>query len=251
MDREYTTEVERERKLLRPILKDANRHSEFSGKCKLDGGNLVILVKIYNLTNLHSLPPPLSGFHVTSSNKDNIIGFFGELNPLSNFHPAPFNMKNQSFHSSEQFIQYTKTKFFEDENSSNNILACDTALEYKQLARDIRGYTRKSCLGHAKELCKPGILAKFEQNLLIKNLLLNTGNSTLVESSQDKDWGTGIPLHDDRCLMEDKWTSQGLLEQILEEIRTTIHHPQESTSPLEQPTVHESIGMEIGATPNG
>ena len=143
----------------------------------LDGGDLVILRKRYNLTNLHTLLPPLSGFHATSSIKDNIIGFFGDLNPLSNFHPAPFTLKNQSFHSSEQFIQYTKAKFFEDELSSNNILAC------KQLARDIRGYSRESWLGHAKELCKPGLLAKFEQNLL---LLLNTGNATLIESLRQR-----------------------------------------------------------------
>ena len=104
MDREYTEEIDRERKLLRPILKEAHKHQEFKGKCKLEGGDLIILGKKYNMGNLHTLPSPLSGFHVTSRNKNNIIGFFGELNPLSNFHPAAFYVKDQSFDSSEQYM---------------------------------------------------------------------------------------------------------------------------------------------------
>ena len=51
--------------------------------------------------------------------------------------------------------------------------------------------------------------------------------------------------------MQDKWTSQGLLGQILEEIRTTIRQSQEPALPLEQPNVSQSEGMEIEATPNG
>ena len=104
LDREYTPEVEKERRLLRPILRDAQKHSEFKGKSKLDGGDLVILGRRYNTTNLHALPVPLSGFNATSNSNDDIIGFFGELNPLSNFHPAPFVCKGVLYHSSEQYI---------------------------------------------------------------------------------------------------------------------------------------------------
>ena len=197
MDREYSVEIDHERKLLRPILKEAHKHQEFKGKCKLDGGDLVILGKRYNTNNLHTLPSPLSGFHATSRSENNILGFFGELNPLSNFHSAAFYVNDQSFHSSEQYIQLMKAKYFEDDPIATSIMASTSALECKLLAKNIRGFEHDSWFGNAKELCYPGIHAKFEQNPMLRNLLLNAGDQTLIESSRDKEWGTGIPLNDD------------------------------------------------------
>ena len=239
MDREYSVEIDRERKLLRPILKEAHKHQEFKGKCKLEGGDLVILGKKYNMNNLHTLPSPLSGFHATSRSENNILGFFGELNPLSNFHSAAFYVKDQCFHSSEQYIQLMKAKYFEDDPIVTSIMASTSALECKLLAKNIRGYDRDSWIGNAKDLCYPGIHAKFEQNPMLRNLLLNTGDQTLIESSRDKEWGTGIPLHDDRCLLPDKWTSQGLLGKILEEVRASLQPSPAPTARVDRPHTEE------------
>ena len=53
-------------------------------------------------------------------------------------------------------------------------------------------------------------------------MLLNTGDLKLIESSKDRNWGTGIPIHDDRCLLQEHWAHQGILGEILEEIRTSL-----------------------------
>ena len=245
LDREYTPEVDKDRRLLRPILRDAQKHSEFKGKSKLDGGDLVILGRRYNTTNLHALPAPLSGFNATSNSNDDIIGFFGELNPLSNFHHAPFTCNGSLYHCSEQYIQHTKAKYFEDEGTASSIMAATTAAECKQISKDIRGYDRDSWLGNAKILCTPGILAKFEQNPLLSTTLLQTGDKTIIESSRDREWGTGIPLNDDRCLEREKWGSQGILGEILEEIRSTIKNNRGSQSGVTNPTNTAETEMEI------
>ena len=86
LDYEYTAEVDRERQLLRPILKAAREIEEFKGKCRMEGAELIIKSRRYNSQNLHALPAPLSGFNATSKSDDKVLGFFGELNPLSNFH---------------------------------------------------------------------------------------------------------------------------------------------------------------------
>ena len=52
-------------------------------------------------------------------------------------------------------------------------------------------------------------------------MLLNTGEKTLVESSKDDVWGTGIPLFRSDCLNERLWSSKGKLGTILMEIRDT------------------------------
>ena len=44
------------------------------------------------------------------------------------------------FHSSEQYIQYTKAKYFGDEHSARKILSTDSALECKEAAREITGF---------------------------------------------------------------------------------------------------------------
>ena len=89
---EYSDEVEQRRKALIPILKAANEHKNFKKKCKLKGDKLVIHGKKFTLDNLHNLPKELDVFKITSRSNNNMIGFFGELNPLSNFHPCMFEV---------------------------------------------------------------------------------------------------------------------------------------------------------------
>ena len=242
LDYEYTEEVERERRLLRPLLRAARDIDEFKGKCRLEGGELVIKSKRYNSQTLHTLPAPLTVFKATSKTTVNgdVTGFFGELNPLSNFHQAPFTLNNINFHSSEQYIQYVKAQLFKDNQTSTAILASETAFESKQLARDIVGYNRDEWLAKASELSKPGIMEKFRQNPVLCTILANTGNSKLVESSKDRDWGTGIPLNDDRCLLPDCWANQqqGILGILLEEIRSELNvaNPRPVETLMEIPT---------------
>ena len=49
--------------------------------------------------------------------------------------------------------------------------------------------------------------------------LLETGNKTLVESSFDDIWGTGIHIASKDALTRDKWRGVGLLGKILMGIR--------------------------------
>ena len=92
IDREYSDDVERRRKSLRPVLKAAQELKDFKKKCKLDGDHLVIHGKCFSLENLHNLPKELDVFKITSKSNSNTRGFFGELNPLSNFHPCNFEV---------------------------------------------------------------------------------------------------------------------------------------------------------------
>ena len=51
---------------------------------------------------------------------------------------------------------------------------------------------------------------------------MNTGNKTLVESSYDKIWGTGIPLSDPACLDRTKWYNPGIMSKLLMDIRQEV-----------------------------
>ena len=87
-----------------------------------------------------------------------------------------------------------------------------------------------------KNVCRPGIHAKFEQNPELFNVLCEkTATKTIVESANNRVWGTGMTLGNPECLNRDKWISQGILGELLEEVRAKQHH-QSQANVIDQST---------------
>ena len=222
VDRAYCKETEEARKILRPYWRAARKLPQYQRKCKLEEGTLVLKGLSYTPQNLHKLPPELSGFNISSASDPTTFGYFGRLNPFSNFHPAKFNYEGKSFHCSEQFIQYAKAKHFKADALSDRILTSDTASECKRVAREITNYDNNEWLRVAKTVCEEGIAAKFHQNPYLQKMLLETGNKTIVECCTDPLWGTGVPIQDSTCLDRRVWRNQGIMGEILENIRRDL-----------------------------
>ena len=237
VDYEYDAETTRARRLLRPTLNKARKLPEYKGKCKMDGDALVLHGKRFTSENLKDLPDNLNCQLLSSEKSENVMGFFGELNCFSNFYKSHFELDGIRYHSSEQFIQRQKAILFKNENIVQQIEKCSTALECKQLSRNIVNFDQELWLSNAKSLCEPGIFAKFDQCEYLKEKLLASDNLTLVESSYDKHWGTGIPLKDDRCLVPNRWHTQGLLGTILQNVRT---HLRNTTIPTDHVSTTET-----------
>ena len=108
LDREYCEEIEKKRKLLCPIMCCAKNHTDFKKKCRMEDDTLIIKDKHYTINNLHQLPAEINGFEATSKKQEGVMCYFGELNPLSNFHPVKIAHNGQIYHSSEQLIQHKK-----------------------------------------------------------------------------------------------------------------------------------------------
>ena len=230
IDKQYSDETECERRKLRPILKAARQHENYKGKCNMQGPILIIKGRNYTTKNLYQLPKEINGFKATSKCEGNILGFFGELNPLSNYHPTPFTINGKRYHSSEQYIQHQKCLLFGDKQTEQLILTTTSALECKVLSKDINKFDVTTWKENARASCTPGILAKFEQHPTLTKLLLSTGNKQIVECCKDKDWGTGIPLFDQNALKQEHWHLQGLLGEILETVRTILTQSQHSST---------------------
>ena len=139
-DRQYSQETENKRRILRPIYKTAINHHLYKGRCKIEGEFLKIHGRRYGVNNIENLPQDLSGYKCTIKEDPETIGFYGELNPMSNFYNCEFTVNNMKFHSSEQLIQFNKAKHFGDHMTMSQIMYADTPIEYKQLSRDIANY---------------------------------------------------------------------------------------------------------------
>ena len=157
VDKEYSHATEKDRRLLRRILKAAKNLIEYKKKCRLDGNQLVIDGRRYTKENLHQLPKKLDPMKVTTKSSDETVGFFGELCPLSNFHQSSFLYNEVEYHSSEQMIQHMKTKLFGDKTAQTLILNAKTTLECKKISKDINNFNLKTWANKAKELCKKGL----------------------------------------------------------------------------------------------
>ena len=205
--REYTFETEQDRRFLRPILRAAKQNPNY--RCRMEGSKIIINGKWYSRNDIHNLPDDLSGYNVSNKTDDHTVGFFGELNPFSNFHKCSFTYNEVEYHCSEQLIQHQKAIHCNDTSAAKMILQASSAWECKRLSKSIQEPSEDTpkWTVSAKKVCLPGITSKFNQNPALKTLLLNTGKRTLVECSYDKLWSTGIPLHENNCL-DPNWAQQ-------------------------------------------
>ena len=225
VDQFYGVETEKQRKRLRPILSAARRLEEYRGRCKMEGTDVIIRGKHYSFNNLSELPENLSLDKVSSRQDATHYGFFGEFNPLSNFHPAPFTYNGDNYNHTEQYIQARKAEFCGDQDSFHMIMATSSASKCKELGRSVKNCNTSEWNKKAKELCFPGILCKFQQNPGLAAFLKSTGNKVLLECCYDTIWGNGYPLSDPDCINGQTYTSQGIQGEMLEEIREILHTP--------------------------
>ena len=187
------------------MLNAARRLEKYKGRCRLEGPHLVVEGKHYHHQNLHTLPADLDTVASTSKSNETVYGFFGELHPFSNFHPCRFSCDGTEYNSSEQFIQTKKAEYFDDDIARECILAAEDAQDCKEIVQDINNFDKKEWSSVAEHLCEPGISQKFLQNRKLMTILLETENKTLVESSFDDIWGTGIHIASRDALTRDKW----------------------------------------------
>ena len=121
----------------------------------MEGTDLIIKGKRYNMNNLSELPQNLNPQVVSSRQDADHYGFFGEFNPLSNFHPAMFTHQGIKYSNSEQFIQATKAQFCDDKQSLNQILITESAYKCKDLGRNVKNCNISDWNENAKTLCFP------------------------------------------------------------------------------------------------
>ena len=76
IDREYTEDTERSRKILQPRFRVAKILPNYKGKSKLENYALIIHGKRYTVTTLHQLSSEINGFASSSKSDINTVAFF-------------------------------------------------------------------------------------------------------------------------------------------------------------------------------
>ena len=123
-------------------------------------------------------------------NPDEINGY------LSNWFLSDFTKNNTTFSSMEQYMMYQKA----DDG------------KIKALGRSVKNYDDTIWNGTRQIIVYEGLLEKFRQNEQLRKKLIETGNAILAECAvQDKIWGIGLSMKNEKRFDMTQWKGQNLL----------------------------------------
>lgn len=143
---------------------------------------------------------------------------------FSNWYPCLFILDGRKFSSSEQYYMYMKAVIFDDEASQKLILSTNNCKTQKELGRKVKGFSEVEWKKHREEVMLNGLRAKFSQSSILKDKLLNTGDSILVEASPvDIVWGVGLSKDNPKIYNQEKWRGMNLLGKCLMKIREELN----------------------------
>jgi hypothetical protein len=118
---------------------------------------------------------------------------------------------------------WEKAVHFGDMPMAEKILKTPEPRENKALGRKVKGFNTDRWSKVSYQIMVDVNFAKYDQNLIMKDMLLSTGNKTIVEASpQDRIWGIGLYWNNDDCLDETKWRGMNLLGKVLMEVRKNL-----------------------------
>ena len=143
--------------------------------------------------------------------------------PFSNWHPSPFEIDGVMYNCSEQWMMAEKARLFEDKESLSKILSAADPQDQKAYGRRVKNFDKVKWEKIAKDVVYEGCHAKFTQNPDLKEALLNTEGTTLVEASpEDFIWGIGLRKTDSSALDRATWLGQNWLGEVLTKLRNDL-----------------------------
>ena len=143
--------------------------------------------------------------------------------PFSQWHKSKFFVNGIEYATAEQFMMAEKARLFGDEDICRQILETNNPKKQKALGRKVKDFNPILWDKHKFSIVYLGNYEKFTQSVELKNTLLNTGDTTLVEASPlDKIWGIGLAEEDIKASNRHEWKGENLLGKVLDAVRARI-----------------------------
>jgi len=168
---------------------------------------------------------------VNNLDYNNIICFHNpneENGYLSNWYMSEFTCDDIKFSSMEQYMMYQKAVTFHDYDVAKDIMGTDDVAEIKALGRKVKNYSDVIWNGLRQIVIYQGLFAKFQQNVTLKQRLLETGDSIIAECAvRDTIWGIGLSMKDTKRFDINEWQGTNLLGFALMAVRKELKNTQE------------------------
>ncbi|NDI35490.1 NADAR family protein [Chengkuizengella sediminis] len=146
--------------------------------------------------------------------------FWRTASPFSQWHKCNFIVDQILFNCTEQYMMFMKAKLFEDHLIAEKILKSSSPSDQKKLGRKVKNFDQEIWESNCKKIVYDGNFAKFTQNKQLKQKLLETKGTTIVEASPvDPIWGVGLSEDNPKILNRKTWKGTNWLGEILTQIR--------------------------------
>ena len=137
---------------------------------------------------------------------------------LSQFYDSPFVSDGATFETAEKFMMASKARLMGDEAAVGHIMATTKPEDAKELGRRIVPWDEALWQAERFGIVSRGTELKFSQNPQLREWLLQTGDTTLVEASpHDEVWGIGLSIADAETGAQ--WRGTNLLGRALGVVR--------------------------------
>lgn len=221
LSEDYPIEIKRRRQILEPVRRKAVDNKM---RAVLSYDRLIIDGTVFTVDTIDNLPPSLHPKEIATRRSSTHTGFFGSSSPLSNFYQCNFKDDDGlKYSSSEQFYQYQKAVRHNDHVRAKQILECDDPGRCKSLGGKVFIPDLKVWEDSSKEIMFKGCLTKFTQNSSLKDFLLSTGDTVIIEANpKDQFWSVGLSLQDPNLFKPASWSGSNNLGKILRLIRDKL-----------------------------
>lgn len=147
-----------------------------------------------------------------------------DKNCLSQWYPTGFTLSNTYYPTAEHYMMAQKAQLF-DKEMVKHILDAKTTKEVKILGRNIKNFDENVWQDKSLKIVLDGNLAKFSQNVLLKDFLLSTSKKVLIEASPyDKIWGIGLDESSDHIKNPLFWKGDNKLGFVLMKVRDILQN---------------------------
>ena len=142
---------------------------------------------------------------------------------LSQWWMKDFYAMATSYLCMEQYMMAAKAELFGDKEIRDQILKCSDQKQIKALGRKVRGFDQAVWDKFKYAIVLNGNWLKFSQNRELREFLLSTGDSVLVEASPyDNIWGIRLSANSPEAWDPFRWRGQNLLGFALMEVRDEL-----------------------------
>jgi ribA/ribD-fused uncharacterized protein len=163
---------------------------------------------------------------MTSHNEkfyENEDGIYFKSGYPSQWYETSFIIDGKQYNCCEKYMMEQKALYFKDYEIAEKIMNTNDPKEHKQLGREVKGFNETKWNTVADEIVFNANLAKFTQDIQLKNKLLATGDKMFVECSPyDKIWGNGLNITDTLNTPMNKWLGTNRLGLAIMKVRNTL-----------------------------
>lgn len=150
---------------------------------------------------------------------------------LSQWWIQNFYSNANSYLCMEQYMMASKAELFGDDKIHKEILDCSDPQQIKALGKKVRNFDQEVWDKFKCTIVLNGNWCKFSQNRNLREFLLSTGDSVLVEASPfDSIWGVRLSENSPDVHNPFKWRGQNLLGFALMEVRDELRRVTQNES---------------------